>query len=417
VVKYGRRQQRSASGRPGSLAPVPRDSSAPSLRAVVAVLDDLYDPRLAESWDAVGLVTGDLDQPVRRVLLAVDPVDEVITEALDWGADLLLVHHPLLLRGVHTVATAHPKGRAVTRLVRAGLALHVAHTNADSASPGVSDALAGALGLIDLTPLVPKPDGSLDKLVVFVPVESADPLVDALAAAGAGRLGDYSRAAWSTTGTGTFRPLAGASPTIGAVGEIEQVPEARVEMVLPPHRRTAVLAALRATHPYEEPAYDVFPTVAPDGPHGLGRVGALPAPEPLRDFAERVSAALPHTASGVRVAGDLDAPVQRVAVCGGAGDDLFDVVRRHGADVYVTADLRHHPASESLAHGRPALVDCAHWASEWPWLVDAERLLRGALAAQGTTVDTRVSHLVTDPWSLRLPGALPTDASTSGEPR
>jgi dinuclear metal center YbgI/SA1388 family protein len=382
-----------------------RATGGPTLRQVVVALDELYDPRLAESWDRVGLVVGDPDQPVRRVLLAVDPVDEVIAEAVDWGADLLLVHHPLLLRGVHSVTTDGPKGRAVTALVRAGLALHVTHTNADAASPGVSDALAGAVGLTDVVPLVPRDDEALHKLVVFVPVEAADALTDALAAAGAGRLGDYERAAWSTTGTGTFRPLPGANPTIGSVGETERVAEARVEMVVAPARRTAVVAALRAVHPYEEPAFDLLPTVAAPGSRGLGRVGVLPAPESLRDFAERVSEALPHTASGVRVAGDLDAPVHRVAVCGGAGDDLFDVVRRTGADVFVTADLRHHPASESLAHGTPALVEAAHWATEWPWLADAERLLQGALAARGTTVDTRVSHLVTDPWALRLPGA------------
>jgi putative NIF3 family GTP cyclohydrolase 1 type 2 len=155
------------------------------------------------------------------------------------------------------------------------------------------------------------------------------------------------------------------------------------------------------------------PTVAPAGHRGTGRLGELPEPETLRDFAERVAGALPETATGVRVAGDLDAPVRRVAVCGGAGDDLFDVVRRLRADVYVTADLRHHPASESLAHGSPALVDCAHWATEWPWLADAERLLHAALLAGGTTVETRVSELVTDPWSLRLPGT----PSTTGEPR
>ncbi|MDQ1627543.1 MAG: hypothetical protein QOI54_1287 [Actinomycetota bacterium] len=382
-------------------------SDVPTLRDVVAVLDSLYDPRWAADWDSVGLVTGDLDDPVRRVLLAVDPVDEVIAQAIDWHADLLLVHHPLLLRGVHSVATHHPKGRAVTQLVRAGLALHVAHTNADVASPGVSDALAGALGLVDVVPLQPAPDDALEKVVVFVPFDHVQSVVDAMAAAGAGRLGDYERAAWWSSGTGTFRPLEGARPALGETGRIEEVHEARVEMVLQPSRRTAVMAALREAHPYEEPAYDLLPTLAVAGQRGTGRVGALPQPETLRDFAGRVAAALPATAAGVRVAGDLDAAVRRVAVCGGAGDDLFDVVRRLDADVYVTADLRHHPASESLSHGRPALVDCAHWATEWPWLADAERLLHAGLAARGATVETRVSHLVTDPWSLRLPGTTP----------
>src|SRR4051794_35417149 len=183
---------------------------------VVTALDSLYDPRWAQDWDAVGLVVGDPDQPVRRVLLAVDPVQAVVDEAVDWGADLLVTHHPLLLRGVHSVATTHPKGRAVTALVRAGVALHVAHTNADVADPGVSDALAAALGLTDLRPLQPLPADPLDKVVTFVPEADAEAVVDALAAAGAGQLGAYERCAVTAPSTGTFTPLPGADPAIGA---------------------------------------------------------------------------------------------------------------------------------------------------------------------------------------------------------
>lgn len=385
----------------------------PSLADVVAVLDALYDPRTAETWDAVGLVTGDPDQPVRRVLFAVDPVDEVIAEAAAWGADLLVTHHPLLLRGVHSIATDQPKGRSVTALVRAGIALHVAHTNADVARPGVSDALAAALLVQDTRPLRPIADDALDKVVVFVPRDAVEAVVDAMASAGAGRLGDYERAAFESEGIGTFRPLPGADPALGRIGDVERVPETRLEMVAPPGRVAGVVAALRAAHPYEEPAFDVLPSRAVSGLRGLGRVGRLVAPVTLRAFGEQVAAALPTTPSGVRVAGDLDALVQTVAVCGGAGDDLFDDVRRAGADVFVTADLRHHPAAESLAHGSPALVDCAHWATEWPWLLAAEACVTAALAVRGTTVETRVSHLVTDPWSCHLDGTAPT----TGDPR
>ena len=170
-------------------------------------------------------------------------------------------------------------------------------------------------------------------------------------------------------------------------------------MVLPRSARPEVVAALRASHPYEEPAFDLVPLAALPGRRGLGRVGRLPSPVPLAAFAASVAATLPPTAAGVRVAGDPDAEVATVAVCGGAGDGLFDDVRASGADVYVTADLRHHPASEALAHGRPALVDCAHWASEWPWLGQAERLLLDRLGARADTVETRVSTTVTDPWT------------------
>jgi dinuclear metal center YbgI/SA1388 family protein len=390
----------------GSLS---RVTLAPSsLGEVVAVLDRLYPPRWAQDWDAVGLVCGDPDAPVRTVLLAVDAVAEVVAEAIEARADLLVVHHPLLLRGVHGVPATTPKGRVVHDLIRAGCGLYVAHTNADSARPGVSDALARVLGLDDLRPLVPQPVDPLDKVVTFVPHPQADAVVDALAAVGAGAIGEYERCAWTTTGTGTFVPGEATAPAVGEPGRTEQVGETRVEMVLPRAARERVLAALRAAHPYEEPAFDVLELAPWSGPRGLGRVGDLPAPTTLAHFAEVVAAALPPTAQGVRVSGDPGATVRRVAVCGGAGDTLFDAVRGSGADVFVTADLRHHPASEAreaAAGGPPFLVDVAHWASEWPWLHGCCERLSGELARSGTTVDARVSAVRTDPWTFRVPSS------------
>lgn len=272
----------------------------PTLSDVLAVLHRLYDPAWAESWDAVGLVCGDPDAEVRKVMFAVDPVQAVADEALAWGADLLVTHHPLFLRGVHSVAATGFKGRVVHRLIKGDCALAVAHTNADSADPGVSDALAAALGLTVTGPLDPS---------------AADP----------------------------------------------------------------------------------------EGCRGIGRIGTLPAPESLAAFAARAAKALPATAQGIRVAGDPDRLVHTVAVCGGAGDSLFGAARRSGADVYLTADLRHHPASEAVEAGSPALVDAAHWATEWPWLDQAARELTAAAAASGATVETYVSRLPTDPWVFHVP--------------
>jgi dinuclear metal center YbgI/SA1388 family protein len=267
-----------------------------NLADVLAVLDAAYPPAHAQPWDAVGLVCGDPQAQVDKVLFAVDPVDAVLDEALDWGAQLLVTHHPLLLKAVNGVPATNFKGRNVHRLIRGGCALLTAHTNADVARPGVSDALALALGLRVGDPILPLPGDA------------------------SGRL-------------------------------------------------------------------------------GLGRHGELPEAEPLSAFTARVARALPATASGVRAAGDPDRPIRRVAVCGGAGDDreLLAAVRAAGVDAYVTADLRHHPASEAMEDARfgggPALVDVAHFASEWPWLPVAAGLLAGG------TVETRVSTIVTDPWT------------------
>jgi dinuclear metal center YbgI/SA1388 family protein len=371
---------------------------------VVAAFDALYPPEWAEEWDAVGLVCGDPAEPVRRVHLAVDPIRATVDETLDTGAQLLITHHPLLLRGVHGVPATDHKGRLVHRLIRGGAALLVAHTNADVANPGVSDALADRVGLADTVPLRTADPEPLDKIVTFVPHAAAGRVVDALAGAGAGAIGDYTRCAWTTTGTGTFRPEDGATPAIGSVGRIEEVGETRVELVLPRARRAAVVAALRSAHPYEEPAFDVFELAALPGDRGIGRVGVLAETMTLAEFTAHVARVLPGSAAGVRAAGDPDRPIRTVAVQGGAGDGQLGDAVRVGADAFLAADLRHHPASEHTERGGPALVDASHWSTERPWLDDAARLLGAALRARhgdlGATVDLSVSDLITDPWTL-----------------
>ncbi len=280
------------------------------LSDVTALLDSWYDPGHAEDWDAVGLVCGDPDRPVSTILLAVDPAPAVVAEALEWGADLVVCHHPLLLTGVHGVPATTPKGRVVHELVRAGVALFTAHTNADVPADGVNESLARAVGI-------------------------ADPQV----------LGD------------------------------------------------------------------------PGATRGHGRIGSLAEPVPLAAFADRVADVLPRTAGGVRVSGDPDRLVSRVAVGSGAGDALLGTVLATDADAFLTSDLRHHRAAEFREHDGPALLDVAHWAAEWTWLPVLEEKLRTAVAARGDTVDTRVSEVVTDPWTFRVgPQGRPTPPGPTPPP-
>ena len=372
----------------------------PSLREVVDLVHGWYPPHTADAWDAVGLVSGDpANDQVRKVMLAVDPAPAVAREAAEWGADLLMVHHPLFLKGVHGVAATTPKGRTLHTLTRAGCALLTAHTNADQAVGGVSESFANALGLTDQRPLRVADGVAVDKLTVYVPADAAAPVRAAIAEAGAGRIGAYDFASFSSVGEGRFRPLDGAEPTIGTVGEIETVDEVRVEVVLDRALRGRVVAAMLAAHPYEEPAYDVVELANPgSSASGTGRVGVVERTT-LAEFAKAVEAALPDTVHGVRVAGDPERSVRRIALCGGAGDFLLDEVARSDADVYVTSDLRHHPAAEFVERGGPALVDVAHWAAEWTWLPVVEARVRDTL---GDSVDTRVSAINTDPWTSRL---------------
>lgn len=365
-----------------------------------SLLDTHYPTGSAESWDRVGLVTGDPADPVRGVLLAVDVTDAVIEQAIRLDANLIIAHHPLLLRGINAIDPRHPKGRMITRLIRSRTGLITAHTNADIPVGGVSDSIAAALGLTDTRPLRRVPLQPADQLVTYVPHDHTEALINALAAAGAGALGPYERAAFTVTGTGTFTPGPAAHPAIGEAGRREQVTEDLVEMILDRRVREQVVRALLESHPYEVPAFQVLEVAAPAdiGPTaGMGRIGRVEQTT-LSDFADRVVAVLPRTAAGIRVAGDPDRMINTVALQGGAGDDLLDVARHAGADVYVTSDLRHHPASEAIAwDDAPALIDVPHSAAEWLWLPRLAEELRPGLGG----IPITVSELVTDPWSFR----------------
>jgi dinuclear metal center YbgI/SA1388 family protein len=367
----------------------------------VAALDELYPQAWAQPWDSVGLVVGDPAAEADQARFVIDVTEAVVDDAVAAGAGLIVAHHPLLYDPVHGVAETDPRGRIVSRLVRAGIALFTAHTNADAADPGVSDALAAVIGVGDTEPLDPLPPGDGVKLVTFVPTDRADELVDALSAAGAGTVGDYSRCAWTTAGVGTFVAGEDTDPAVGEPGRRTEVPETRVEMVVPSSGVAAVVRALRAVHPYEEPAYDLLPTLLRHG-RGIGRVGELAVPESLADFTLRLAATIPTTGAGLRVAGDLHRQITRVALCGGSGSDLAGAALAAGADVYVTADWKHHDALDAAEQGL-AVVDVAHWASEQPWLSDAAARTASLLHGRGLQVGTSVSTRVTDPWHAHEP--------------
>ncbi|CAM4024319.1 Nif3-like dinuclear metal center hexameric protein [Tsukamurella strandjordii] len=362
------------------------------LADVIRILDEAYPPRLAEGWDSVGLVCGDPAAEVTRVLACVDVTADVVDAALDQGVQLIVAHHPLLLRGVDTVAASTPKGALVHRLITGGCALFTAHTNADRAHGGVNDALAAALGLTVTGPVEYLDQARpLDRWGVMVPSEQADEVLAAMFAAGAGRVGEYSECAWRVDGTGQFLPGTAANPAVGAVGEPTTVRETRVELVADRSARAEIERALRRAHPYEEPAFDVLELVGGEREWGLGRVGSLPEAVPLREFTERAARAL---GVAVRAAGDPDAPVRTVAVCGGAGDSLLGTVSRLGVDAYVTGDLRHHPVDEHLRAGGPAVLDAGHWGTEFPWCAAVAELL-------GSVLDARVYDRPTDPFTVR----------------
>lgn len=375
---------------------------------LINILDIAYPRRLAETWDSIGLVCGDPDDPVERVLACVDVTDQVVASAVELGAQMIVAHHPLLLRGVDSVAADTPKGAVVHRLIRSGIALFTAHTNADSARPGVSDALAAALGVVDTRPLDPKPAAPMDKWAVMIPEGSAEQVSEAMFAAGAGHIGDYRDCSWSVVGTGQFEATDDADPTIGVIGERTRVDEARVEMVADRGLRGRIVDALRRAHPYEEPAFDILELADLDSDTGLGRVGTLTEPMTLAAFTESAAERL-RSPWGVRAAGDPAAVIRTVAVCGGAGDSLLGNAARAGVDAYLTGDLRHHPVDEARRAGGPALIDAGHWATEFPWcaqvaeMLTAEAGVPATVYARPTDPFTVVTRTVGEPRDGRTP--------------
>ena len=364
---------------------------------IVDALEAAYPPALAESWDQVGLICGDPDAEVGKVAFALDCTQDVAERAVAAGAQLLVVHHPLLLRGVHSVAANTPKGKVIHTLLAGGCALFAAHTNADSARPGVSDKLAELVGITPGRPIKPVLLGAMDHWGVHVPRSAAADLKRALFAAGAGEIGNYRECAFSVEGTGEFTPVEGANPTDGAVGTHFTGDEIRVEFVARAGDRRRIVEKLREVHPYEEPAFDVVQmedTQDLNTATGLGRIGELEEPMTLREFTQQVANALPETAWGVRAAGDPEQIVRRVAVSSGSGDSFLADVAKLGVDVYVTSDLRHHPVDEHLRAGGPAVIDTAHWASEFPWTEQAESIVAPL------SVDTEILHIRTDPWTI-----------------
>ena len=341
---------------------------------IIEAVEKIAPKALAEDWDNPGLQVGDPGSEVDRVLVALTPLPEVFDEAEETGANFLLFHHPLVFRSLENVNTASYPGDLIAQAIKGNLTVHAAHTNYDAAPGGVSVALAESLGLVRPSRIV-VPRGALRKLVVFVPEENADDISDALTEAGAGVIGDYTHCTFRAPGTGTFFGGEGTDPYAGEKGRLERVPELRLETVVPAHAASRAAAAVRAAHPYEEPAFDLYLVDGHPEGCGYGRVGTLPeplAPEELRDH---VSDSLGFSA---RLVADPDPErgIERVAVLGGSGDSFIRDAAASGADAYVTGDLDYHDTLLAESLGLVA-VDGGHAATELPSLEPLARRLAG----------------------------------------
>jgi dinuclear metal center YbgI/SA1388 family protein len=388
------------------------------LRDLLGLLDSIAPLRYAESWDNVGLIVGDPIQRVSRAMLAIDYTPDVAAEARRAGCDLVIAYHPPIFAPVKKLTAP----ALMYDAIRHGVAVYSPHTALDVADGGTNDLLADVLGLVDRQPLrLIEPKSREHKLTTFVPADAVERVADALFAAGAGRIGNYTRCSFRTAGTGTFLGDEKSNPTVGEAGKFERAEEVKLETLCPINRLPEVLAALRASHPYEEPAFDLIQLAAPQEKLGQGRIGNMPETA-LPILLERIKAdlGLSHLlVAGMGLAAEeaasvssiaptstlaefTDAPIPppartitRAAVLAGAGREHVKDAIAQGAQLYLTGEIPHHDALAAAAAGM-VVVATLHSNSERASL----RLLRDRLAALTAEIPFLLSTADRDPFAI-----------------
>ncbi len=351
---------------------------------------------LAISWDNVGLLVGDPNKEVKKILLTIDITADVLAEARRQRTDLIISYHPVIWDGLKKI-TADGAGRIVYQLVRSDIAVFSIHTVLDILRGGVNDALAEIVGIENGQPIgdfVEDPSGGLYKFVVFIPVDLVRKVSDAVFAAGAGRVGNYSCCGFGAEGVGSFLPLEGSRPAIGRKGKLEKVKEIRFETIVPGDKLESVIAAMKKAHPYEVPAFDCIKLSNPADKFGLGRIGRLSKPTTIAKIIEKVK-----RATGAKVVGIVGPPsagkkvVTKAAVCAGAcGKLVYDVIAAK-ADLYLTGELKHHQALAAQEAGLTCLC-LSHTVSERFVL----KKLAKQLQRQLPNIRIRISRKDKDPF-------------------
>jgi len=321
------------------------------IKDITAAIEKIAPLKLAQDWDNVGLLVGDAQRNVKNILLTIDVTSGIVAEAKRLKTDLIVSYHPVIWDGLKKITTDGSTA-VVYDLIRLGIALFSIHTALDAAAGGVNDGLAEIVGIADAKPIgdyVENPQGDNYKLVVFVPIDSAAEVSNAVFAAGAGLIGNYSHCGFTAQGQGSLFPLEGSSPTIGRKGKLEKVPEIRFETIVPAEKLTDCIAAMKKAHPYEEPAFDVFKLYNSQSKFGLGRIGRLGKPTQLTEIVERIKK---YTGAGTfGIVGKENRLVKKAAVCAGSCGKIINSVIAQNCDLYLTGELKHHHALAAQESG------------------------------------------------------------------
>jgi dinuclear metal center YbgI/SA1388 family protein len=354
----------------------------------IEVMERYAPPYFAMEKDRIGLQVGNPAAEVKGILVTLDVTEAVVDEAIQRGANWIMAHHAPLFHPLQELRTDQPLGRLLAKLLQHELHVYVAHTNLDAAEGGVNDVLAEKLQLRQPELLIRSGEDKLQKLVVFVPEEHHSAVLQALAAAGAGWIGNYSHCTFNLSGEGTFLPRAGTQPFIGTQGQLEKVKEIRLETVMRASIQAKVVQAMLSAHPYEEVAYDIYPLDIPGKAIGFGKIGYLDRPIPLRELAQRIQHVF--AVDGMRVVGSWTELIHRVAILGGSGGKYWTHAKQAGADLYITGDIDYHTAQAAFMAGL-CLIDPGHHVEHWV----VERVCqvlreewKGEVAVYGSQVNT-----------------------------
>jgi len=365
------------------------------LSDIVGIISKIAAPGLAESWDNSGLQVGDPAAEIRRIMVSLDASPAAVESAITLGCQLLVTHHPLIFKPQKSISFSTTQGRLIHKAISSGLAIVSMHTNYDIAEDGLNDVLASRLGLSGCLPLQITSEQELLKLVVFVPEGNLESVRRALFPY-TENIGAYQDCTFSTSGEGTFTPQDGAKPFIGTVGETEHTSEQRLELLVSRPVLARAIKVLLAVHPYEEPAFDVYPLMNEGKKLGLGRVGCLATTISLNEFAEQVGVALGM--NGLRYVGNPTAQVKKVALCSGSGASLLHIAARTGADVLVTGDVKYHDARDAEDLGL-ALIDAGHFHTEIIMVAAVSNKLKLMLKEAGfENCEVMPSSVETDPF-------------------
>lgn len=365
------------------------------VKTITDIIESLAPLNYAYKWDNVGLQLGYKGDPVTKVLTTLEVTDKVLDEGIKKGVNMIVTHHPMIFSPLKNITKDNIKANMIYKAIQNDIAIYAAHTNIDIAPGGLNDYIVKQLDIQNIGVLDVTAKTSYYKLVAFVPHGYEEKVAEAISGAGGGHIGNYSHCSFRTEGTGTFKPLEGTNPFIGSRGQLEKVKEIRLETIVPQEKLKGTIKALVESHPYEEVAYDLYP-LANEGPvKGIGRIGKLDSPKSLKDLIDHIKQKM--DINHIRVAGDLDMIIDKVAVINGSGADLIQTALHKGCQGVITGDVKYHDAQDAIAQGI-SVIDIGHYHSEKFFTHLMAQYLKEQVNKKGLSVDIIESSIDINPF-------------------